>query len=112
MALFPGLFEAGVTDDMSASQGFIAMLTTRYGLYALALLEGAFIPMTGGSYIKLIVRNGRIATGLLITLACISITLEIWGFVIKGTVTIFAIPGAVAGIMCFYLLKFKDRYIG
>ncbi len=111
MALFPGLIEAGVSDDMSVDQGLFAMLATPYGLYSLALLAGAFIQMTGGSYLNLIVRSSRMATQLLLALACLSIGLEIWGIAFKGSVTIFAIPGSVAGILCFYLLVFRDRYV-
>ena len=112
MVLFPGLFEAGVSDDMSPTQGLISLLTTRYGFYAIALLVGAFIQMTGGSYLNLIMKNSKMASQLLIILACLSIGLEIWGYAFKGSLTVFAIPGIVAGIMCFYLLKFRDRYMG
>ena len=112
MALFPGLIEAGVSDDMSAPQGIVAILTKRYGLYALALLICSFIQMSGGSYINLIVRHNRMAIQSIIFLGSISIGLEIWAYIFKDSLTIFSIPGLAAGILCFYILKFRDRYVG
>jgi hypothetical protein len=106
LALFPGLFEVGLSQsrvDANQTGIFIVLLTTGYGLYAVSHLIGSAVQLLGGSYIWMIVRNNNQVIYAFIILAVISLGLEVWGWLYKGYPTFFAIPGIVAGSLCVYL---------
>jgi hypothetical protein len=109
LSLFPGLFESGVSDGTPAGQGILALLGTRYGLYAIALLGGAAVQTTCGSYLNVLLRSKQVATPLLATLGGVSIGLETWSYFLKGYGTIFALPGVAAGVACLFLLVSRRR---
>lgn len=104
MALFPGMFEAGVSSTASEQENFFALLGTKYGLYAIALFVSAGVQMILGSYINLLVRARAIAIPVLSALIVVSVGLELWGYLFKSYLTVFAVPGIVAGLVCMYLV--------
>ena len=105
MALFPGMFEAGVSSAASEQETLLALLGTRYGLYAVALLAGAVVQSASGSYLHFMVRSRAIAVPMLTALIVVSFGLEIWSYFFKGHITVLAAPGFAAGLMCVYLLS-------
>jgi hypothetical protein len=104
MSLFPGLFEAGVSNTAGAETDLLALLRTKYGLYALALLAGAAVQTATGSFFNLLLKSKSLVFPLLSILFAVSIGLEIWGYLFKGHITLFAVPGIAAASMCLYLL--------
>ncbi len=98
MGLFPGLFEVAAADPESAetSVGVAELLRTPYGRYAVAHLVGAGLQMVGGSWLSLLTR-GPLIHGL-VFLCAVSVGLEAWGWVLTGALSLWVVPGAVAGV--------------
>jgi hypothetical protein len=100
MGLFPGLFEASVADSRSEGAdavGWLALLGTPYGRYAIAHLVGASLQLAGGSAFGWLTRSPLVHTlGLL---CVVSLGLELWGWVLKGTLSPLSVPGLAAAVL-------------
>jgi hypothetical protein len=103
LALFPGLFEAGLTTPAAEADSFLTLLTTKYGLFALGHLVGAALQIAGGSNVTLIARPAHPLAHLLVVLIAVSFGLEAWGWLFKESITVLAVPGFVAGLACVFV---------
>ena len=111
MGLFPGLLEVAAADPESdeTAVGAIELLGTPYGRYALAHLAGAGLQLIGGSWLSLLMR-GPLLHGVAL-LCAVSLGLEAWGWALKGALSLWAVPGAVAGVLTgtLYGLELRSR---
>jgi len=100
MGLFPGLFEASVANAQSEgadSVGFLALLGTPYGRYAIAHLAGAGLQLAGGSWFGWLARSPLLHC--VAVLCAVSLGLELWGWALKGTLSVLSVPGVVAAVL-------------
>ena len=106
LALFPGMFEAGMAQSQVANENDItlmALVKTGYGFYALCHLLGGGLQVMGGSNVGILRNAGNPVIYALIVLSGLSLGLEAWGWFFKGSLTVFSIPGTVAGMLCLLL---------
>jgi hypothetical protein len=100
MGLFPGMFEASATSAGTSDAGSIDLVTlvgTPYGRYALAHLAGAGLQLGGGSWIRLLAEPPF--THSLAVLCFLSLSLEAWGWALKGSLTALSGPGLAAAVL-------------
>lgn len=115
LALFPGLIEAGLAQSQVANENDItlmALVKTGYGLYALCHLLGGGLQVMGGSNVGSLRNAGTPLTYALLALSALSFGLEAWGWFFKGSLTVFSIPGLVAGTLCLLLYVFATSQDG
>ncbi|MEN8159333.1 MAG: hypothetical protein ABFS41_04580 [Myxococcota bacterium] len=98
LGLFPGLFEASAADPGSDSAvGWLELVGTPYGRYAVGHLVGSGLQLVGGSRIGRLMRS-PLFHGLAV-LCAVSLGLELWGWALKETLSPLAAPGLVAAAL-------------
>lgn len=111
MGLFPGLFEAsaaGAPSQAEGSVGLLALVGTPYGRYAVAHLTGAVLQLSGGSWLGPLSRSPLVHC--LPVLCGVSLGLELWGWALKGTLSVLAAPGLAAAL--FTAVAYAGRLRG
>lgn len=106
LSLFPGLFEAGLSEGQQPESSEVTLgtlLAGSYGRLAVAHLAGSAGQLGAGSWIGLLAGRSGPFVHLLPVLALACLGLEAWGWAFKGYLTGFAVPGVLAGAGCVYI---------
>jgi hypothetical protein len=74
-----------------------ALASTPYGRYSIAHLTGAFLQLTGGSWFGWLTRPPLIHS--VAVLCVVSLGLELWGWALKGTLSVLSVPGFAAAVL-------------
>ncbi len=109
LALFPGLFQAGLTQGVNsggggpASVGLLDLLSTQYGALSVLLLGTAFLQFAAASWLHRLLASGPPLSYLVLLIALLSGAVEMWGWFFKSSLSLFNMLGLLLAVLLSWL---------